>query len=306
MTPAAESQLAALLQSPRYEVIPLEGSEDNVAANVPREIRLTITVSPTRGLEPSLDLASDLAALGYSVVPHLSARLIRDRAHLSEIVERLRAASVRDVLVVAGDASEPAGEFDGAAPLLLALADLAHPFEEIGITGYPEGHPFLSDEQLREALAAKAGHATYITSQIGFDAGATCRWVEDVWSSGPRLPIWLGLPGVVHATRLLRISTKIGLGDSARFLRKHGSIVGRLLLPRTFRPDRLLGGLDPCLADPERPIAGLHVFTFNELRETERWRRERLERLAPVLDEAEAETPPALIAPRAGEKADSS
>jgi methylenetetrahydrofolate reductase (NADPH) len=75
------------------------------------------------------------------------------------------------------------------------------------------------------------------------------------------------------------VSAKIGLGDSVRFLRKHASRVGRLLVPGAFSPDGLLRDLAAALGDPEGKVAGLHVFTFNELEATERWRRERLERL---------------------------
>ena len=78
------------------------------------------------------------------------------------------------------------------------------------------------------------------------------------------------------------MSSKIGLGDSARFLRKHGSTVGRLLLPGAYSPDRLIRKLEPALADPEGKVAGFHVFTFNELEATERWRQELLARTQPV------------------------
>ena len=275
-----EARLNELLARPRYEVIPLDGVEDVVHAHVPAEITLTVTASPTKGLEPTLELVGRLAASGYAAVPHLSARLVRDGAHLGEIVDRLRGAGISEVFVVAGDAEQPAGAFTGAAPLLRAMDALGHPFEQVGITGYPESHPLLDDETTIQAMFEKAEHATLIASQICFDPAVTCRWVENVWSRGTRLPIHVGIPGVVHPAKLLRISARIGLGDSVRYLRKHGTLVGRLLRPGAYRPDALLRGLEPCLADPEGKVAGFHVFTFNELEATERWRRERLARLA--------------------------
>ena len=45
----------------------------------------------------------------------------------------------------------------------------------------------------------------------------------------------------------------------------------------------------PEIAQPGRRIAGLHVFTFNEIEPTERWRREMLARLTPVARRATAE-----------------
>lgn len=268
--------VADLLRRARYEVLPLDGIEEQILAHVPRDVTLTVTVSPSRGIEHTVDFVERLARHGYETVPHLSARLVRDRAHLVELVARLQGIGVRNVFVVAGDAQEPAGAFDGAAPLLEAMAELGHPFEEIGITGYPESHPLIDDETTIQAMFAKARFATYIVSQICFDTRVTLTWVDEVWRRGTPLPIWIGVPGAVPRTKLLRISTKIGLGESARFLRAHGSWVTRMLRPSGFSPDPLLRGLAPALADPVRKVAGLHVFTFNDVADTERWRRRRM------------------------------
>ena len=268
--------VADLLRRARYEVLPLDGIEEQILAHVPREVTLTVTVSPSRGVEHTVDFVERLARHGYETVPHLSARLVRDRAHLVELVARLQGIGVRNVFVVAGDAQEPAGAFDGAAPLLEAMVELGHPFEEIGITGYPESHPLIDDETTIQAMFAKARFATYIVSQICFDTRVTLAWVDEVWRRGTPLPIWIGVPGAVPRTKLLRISTKIGLGESARFLRTHGSWVTRMLRPSGFSPDPLLRGLAPALADPDRKVAGLHVFTFNDVADTERWRRRRM------------------------------
>jgi methylenetetrahydrofolate reductase (NADH) len=250
---------------------------DAVLEHVPTEITVTMTASPTKGLEPTLALAERLSGHGYAVVPHLSARLVRDGSHLGEVVERLRTAGVRDLFVVAGDATEPAGEFAGAAALLRRLDDLDHPFAAVGITGYPESHAFISDETTIQAMFEKAEFATYIVSQICFDPRVTAAWVEAVWKRGTRLPIHVGLPGPVSRRKLIRVAAKIGLGDSARFLRGHGGWITRAF-GRGFDPDELIGGLGGTLADSERKVAGFHIFTFNELVETERWRQRALAR----------------------------
>jgi methylenetetrahydrofolate reductase (NADPH) len=98
-------------------------------------------------------------------------------------------------------------------------------------------------------------------------------WIARVRARGTMLPIWVGMPGIVDNSKLLRISMKIGLGESARFLRAHRAWLRRLLT-RTFTPDPLLRRLDT------RDIAGVHFYTFNELERTERWRRETLTRLS--------------------------
>ena len=100
---------------------------------------------------------------------------------------------------------------------------------------------------------------------------------REVRRRGTALPIWIGMPGIVDYAKLVRISMKIGLGESARFLRHHPNWMSRLMT-RQFKPDPLLRGLAPTLADPAAEIAGFHLYTFNEIARTERWRREALAR----------------------------
>src|SRR5207237_5008306 len=105
---ASRAALLGFLERPRYEVLPTDEAQDLVARNLPTEVTVTITSSPRRGIEATLSLAEKLAETGYSVVPHLAARLVRDAAHLQEIRSRLSAIGGR-VFVVAGDSQEAAG-----------------------------------------------------------------------------------------------------------------------------------------------------------------------------------------------------
>jgi len=268
--------LSELIERSRYEVIPLTGVEEKVLELVPKDVVLTVTVSPVKGLEPSFELAETFAKEGYTVVPHLAARLVRDRSHLGEIVSRFTEMGTREVFVVAGDAEEAAGSYEGAAPLLRDLHELGHPFERIGITGYPETHPLIDDATAIAAMAEKAPYASYLATQICFDSKVTAAWIDEVWGRGIRLPVYVGIPGAVQRAKLLRVSTRIGIGESIRFLRKHGNFVTRFLQPGGFSPDRLIKGLGPALTDPEQKIAGFHIFTFNDLAETEVWRQKKL------------------------------
>jgi methylenetetrahydrofolate reductase (NADPH) len=263
-----------LLEHPRYEVLPLDGIEDRVVAHVPREVKVTVTASPAKGLDATLAVCETLAANGYAVVPHVSARLVRDRVHVEEIVARLTEAGIRDVFVPAGDAKEP-GEFTDAASLLRVL-DRA--FTDVGITGYPESHHLISDEETIQAMFEKAPMASYIVSQICFDPDTITTWIDRVRERGTDLPIWIGLPGIIDNARLLRISMKIGLGESARFLRTHQAWLRRLIT-RTFTPDPLIRRLDPLYRDARANIGGFHLYTFNEVERTERWRQRAIERL---------------------------
>ncbi|MGW5421792.1 5,10-methylenetetrahydrofolate reductase [Streptomyces sp. NPDC003943] len=275
----ATAGLRALLDSVRYEVLPAKATEDKVLAHVPRDVVVTVTASPVKGLEPTLDLAGRLAASGYRVVPHVPARLLRDEAHLKDVVARLREAGVDDVFVPAGDADPPAGAYDGALPVLRGLSELGRPFARVGVTGYPESHPLIHDDVTIQAMWDKREHATYIVSNLCFDPRVLGEWIARIRRRGVTLPVHLGVAGPVQRAKLLAMATKIGVGESTRFLTRHASWFLRFATPGGYSPDRLLARGEAALTAPSAGVAGLHLFTFNQIAETERWRRAVIDRL---------------------------
>ena len=280
MAETGSASLADRLRNARFEVLPLEGIEEQVRSHLSTDAKVTVTASPKRGVEPTVDLSERLTAAGYATVPHISARLVRDRAHLAELLDRLHAGGVRELFVLAGDAAEPAGEFPGAVQLLEAMGPRRADFDAIGITGYPESHHLISDEETIRAMFAKAPMATHIVSQLCFDAATIAAWIAEVRRRGTNLPIWIGVPGNVGYAKLLRTSMKIGVGESARFLSHRGSWISRLVT-RQFKPDRLVRELTACATDPAARVAGFHLYTFNEVARTEQWRRAALARATP-------------------------
>lgn len=280
--PRDQRTLADALRRPRYEVLPLDGTAEQVQAHVPRDLPVTVTASPKRGMEATLALTEALAQLGYRVVPHLSARLVRDEAHLTEILQATDAANVQDVFVVSGDLDRPTGAFPDSLTLLTAIhrlrqSGIGHRLEQVGITGYPEGHPMASAAELTEALHAKAPLSTYVVTQLCFDAAAVSSWVTSVRRAGVTLPVHVGVPGAVDQLKLLRIAQRIGVRASARFARKQRGM-SQLVQPGGYRPDRLVQRLASDLGERER-VAGLHVYTFGDVAATEQWRQRTLDRL---------------------------
>ncbi|MET9683387.1 5,10-methylenetetrahydrofolate reductase [Streptomyces coeruleorubidus] len=271
--------LRALLDSVRYEVLPAKSTEDKVLAHVPRDVVVTVTASPVRGLEPTLDLTGRLAGHGYRVVPHVPARLLRDDTHLKEVVDRLRAAGVDDVFVPAGDADPPAGTYAGALPVLRRLTELGRPFARVGVTGYPESHPLIHDDVTVQAMWDKREHATYIVSNLCFDPRVLGQWIVRIRRRGVSLPVHVGVAGPVQRAKLLAMATRIGVGESTRFLARHPSWFLRFAAPGGYSPERLLTPAVGELTSPAAKVAGLHLFTFNQIAETERWRRALLDRL---------------------------
>ncbi|SDX94996.1 methylenetetrahydrofolate reductase [Halobellus clavatus] len=268
----------SLLENPRFELMPFDSFDEEIA-HLPEGATVTITASPQLELEATIEAAEEAAQAGYEVVPHVSARYVRGPEHLAEICERLKAVGIDDIFVPGGDREEPIGEFESAYDMLVALDDLEYEFEEIGITGYPEGHEFLSQETLTEAMEKKAPYATYIATQLCYDPETILEWIETIRDRGIDLPVEVGIPGVMKYEKLLNISQKVGVGDSVRFLKKTTGIVGfvkQFIGSRgRYRPDELVDGLGPH-AD-EYGIRGIHVYTFNQVPDTEEWRTSRLQ-----------------------------
>jgi len=96
---------------------------------------------------------------------------------------------------------------------------------------------------------------------------------------GITMPLLLGIPGPVDRTKLLTMATKIGVGESTRFLAKNKGTFARLAAPGGFTGERFLEKVAPALAPPQMLVEGLHVFTFNQVTATEEWRQRLLAQL---------------------------
>ncbi|MDS0300731.1 methylenetetrahydrofolate reductase [Halogeometricum sp. S1BR25-6] len=270
-----------LLGNTRYELMPFESFDEEIA-HLPDGATIAITTSPQLGIDRTVEKTEMAAERGYEVVPHIAARYVEGQEHLEEIARRLTEAGITDIFVPGGDREEPAGEFESAYDLLTALDRTEYEFEEVGITGYPEGHAFLDDETLRESMVRKEPYATYIVTQLCYDPETVLEWISDVRDRGVDLPVEVGIPGVMKYQRLLEISQKVGVGDSIQFLKKTTGILGfirQLIGSRgTYKPDKLIDGLAPYVANEAYDIRGVHIYAFNQTADLESWRLERLER----------------------------
>lgn len=273
------SALRSLLLDARLEVLPSGGIVDRVHEHVAPGRTITVTASPTQGLDATLEVTERLAQR-YHVVPHLAARMV-PRAGLPGLVSRLQEAGVTEVFVPGGDATGTVETFEGALELLLALDDLGRPFEHVGITGYPESHPGIDDHVLVESMWAKREHATSIVSNMTFDHAMVGRWLKSVRDRGVTLPVHVGVPGPVDPGKLLQMATTIGAGDSIRFLRKQKNVFTRIALPG-FSSTTFVHKVAQLAADERLGICGLHIYTFNQVGRTESWRREQLDMLSGI------------------------
>lgn len=274
---AGRAAVRSLLQHPKFELIPLRNVLEQ-ARFLPEGATVSVTASPTKTLEDTMQLAEELSQMGFAAIPHLSARMTKNRAHLESLLKRMERAGLSRIFLVGGDAKHP-GEFYDAFSLLTAMNEIGHHLTEIGVTSYPEGHPLIPEPKLHQALRDKQPHASYMTTQMCFDPQAIGDFIRGRRADGIGLPVHLGLPGVAERLKLISISTRIGVGQSVRFLSKHRGLVRRFLKPKGYTPEPLLEGLAPVLRDPQAKVRGAHIYTFNQCETTERWRTEFLDSL---------------------------
>jgi len=263
--------LANRLREACFEIIPLTGIENKVD-HIPSGATVAITCSPDKGVDATLDLTRLLLDREFRLVPHVAARMVADESHLRDILEQLDEIDIRRIFVIAGDAEQPAGKFDSSLQLLRSMAEIDHGIKEIGIGAYPEGHPLIDDATLLTYLQRKQSYAAYMVTQMCFDPDVLTTWLREMRGLGINLPVKIGIPGVAPRAKLLDIALKIGVGQSVRFLKSHRKLVGKLIKPGGYSPDRLVSGFAPYVADRSLDISSFHIYTFNQLETTEEWR----------------------------------
>ncbi|NDK32914.1 methylenetetrahydrofolate reductase [Nesterenkonia haasae] len=281
VSPAQRHGLRELLEDPRFEVLPLGRIVDDAVAHLPAGAKVTVTASPTRGADPTVETAEALIRKGFRAVPHLAATQHGEDS-LPHTLERLQTAGVQEVFVVGGDAADGQARrgkttamrdapFSDGQKLLAAVRRLA-PELRLGVAGYPEGHPKISQETLDESLAQKAEWACCLVTQLCFDPQTVHEWATGLRARGVQTPVYAGVPGSVGSARLMRVAGRIGIGDSLRFLASgRAGLALRLASPGRYDPTSLVAGL--VTASGDVVVSGIHLYTFNALEETELWRR---------------------------------
>jgi len=272
---ASRSALRSVLADPIFELLPLKNLADQVP-HLPPGARVSVTASPAKGIDATVDWAVRLQGDGFRAIPHLSARMIASRGVLADLLERSRAGGLTHAFVVGGDADEPGEYLDGLS-LLRAMTELGHPFATIGCPAYPQGHPDIPDDALAQALLDKAPYVAHVTTQMDFDTGAIARWVRDRRGEGFEPDVVIGVPGVADPQKLLSIAARIGVKDAKRFLVKNLRFVTGLARSGGFyKPTDFVEELAPLIADPAARVTGFHLYTFNAVEATESWRQQTL------------------------------
>jgi methylenetetrahydrofolate reductase (NADPH) len=255
-----------------------------IAALLPAGTPVYINHLPRHRLLDTVPTLVAVREAGLEPVPHIAARRIKDSAELRAYLARAAGeAGVRKALILGGDEAQAAGPYADGASLLregqLASAGL----REIGLPGYPEGHPRIPGAALEQAfaekraLAAAQGLGTYVVTQFSFAPARVVEYCAAMARTAPKVPIYVGLAGPTNPVALLRYAQRCGVSASLRALRSQGMDAVRLVT-HTDPAEQLAALAHYCSVHADCNVVGIHLFTFGGVTAAAKWINRQLSR----------------------------
>ena len=237
--------------------------------------RVYVSAVPTRPAQDAIEAVASLRAAGFEPVPHLAVRNFATARELDDFLARVGEAGVRRVLVIAGDRDQPSGDFRSSIEVIDGGALQRHGIVEIGIAGYPDGHPRISEQDLERSLAEKihvaetTGMAVHIVTQFCFDAPTILKWIGRLRDFGVEHPVRVGLPGPTNLATLLRYARRCGVRASSQGLARQAGLVRQLFAMST--PDVPVRAIAEARAHKHLGEIAPHFFSFGGLAQAARW-----------------------------------
>ena len=262
------------------EVVPNSAAKvESFAEILPSGTRVYIAhLSEKEDIKTMVATAKRINEEGFSVMPHIPARIIKNKAMLAEWISMYKnEANVDQALLLAGGSSDVLGEFDSSMQLIeTGLFDQAG-FKRLHVAGHPEGSkdidPDGGSKNVSNALSWKQEFSKRtdaqmaIATQFCFDADAVSQWATNIKNNGIDIPIHIGIAGPAKLQTLLRFSIECGIGPSMKVLTKRAKDITKLLLP--YKPTEILKGLaEHKKQDPELNIEQVHFFPIGGIKQT--------------------------------------
>jgi methylenetetrahydrofolate reductase (NADPH) len=249
-----------------------------IAALLPAGTPVYVNHLPRHSLADSLASLAAVRDAGLEPVPHIAARRIASRAELEGFLARAVAeAGVRKALVIGGDEPEARGPYGDGASLIRAGALAAAGLREIGLPGYPEGHPRIPLMELerdlaeKRQLAAAQGLGVYVVTQFSFAPARVIEHCAALARNAPGVPVYVGLPGPTSPAALLRFAQRCGVSASLRALQAQGLDAVRLVT-HTDPGEQLAALAHYCAAHASGcNVVGVHVFSFGGVTAAAGW-----------------------------------
>ena len=253
-----------------------------IAALLPGGTPVYVNHLPRHRLLDTIPTLIAVRDAGLEPVPHIAARRIRDRNELKTFLRRATdEADVRKALILGGDEPEAAGPYTDGAALLKEDFLSGCGLREIGLPGYPEGHPRIPAAALERAFAEKlmlaAGHGmgSYVVTQFSFAPSRVVEYCARMARLAPGVSIYVGLAGPTNPLALLKFAQRCGVSASLRALGTQGMNAVRLVT-HTDPADQLTAVARYCAAHAGCNVVGVHLFTFGGVEAAAQWINGRL------------------------------
>ncbi|MEV4609955.1 methylenetetrahydrofolate reductase [Neorhizobium sp. LMR1-1-1.1] len=284
---AERASFGALLDGYSIEVMPRTAAKiDNFREFLPAGMRVYIAHIDGTPIEDMVATAKRLTEDGYAVMPHVPARLIRDKATLEDWISRyVNDAGVTQALLLAGGLNVPRGDLESSLQLLETGLFGRYGFKRLHIAGHPEGNKDIDKDgttrlvdralKFKQAYSENSDAEMAIVTQFAFDAGSITRWVERIADAGVTLPIHLGVAGPTKLQTLIKFAISCGIGPSLSVLQRRAMDLSKLLVP--YEPDEFLTEIANYKAThPQSLIDEIHVFPLGGIRGSADWVNERV------------------------------
>jgi len=274
-----QARVTELLVAGSLEISPRElHRAGEVAALLPTTTCVYLPSLPGLPLARTLEAVAALRAAGLDPVPHVSARRILNgdefRAFLKEAVTK---HGVHRVLLLGGDEPKPKGPFADSLEILESglLADSG--IREIGVAGYPEGHPRISNLaesfERKRKLTSEQGLGMYVVTQFSFSPNRVVEFCARLARSAPDVSIYAGVAGPTDPVALARYAQRCGVSVSLRALRTLGSGIARLVTNADPR-EQLTALARYSLQREPSNVVGVHLYSFGGAVRTAKWMRD--------------------------------
>ena len=278
-TGAQAAEMEAFLNGYSIEVMPRTAEKvEDFRAILPKGTRVYIAHIDGTPIEEMVATAKRVGAEGFDVMPHFPARIIKDRATLTDWVARYKDVGVRQGLLLAGGVPQPVGDFETSMQLLETGAFTG--FDRLHVAGHPEGNkdidPDGSDKMVMEAARWKSAFSERTDAQMAmatqfcFEAGPVIDWVNRLQAEGIKLPVHIGVAGPAKLQTLIKFAIACGVGASLRVLQKRAMDVTKLLLP--YEPTEFVADLAAHKAkNPSFGIEQVHFFPLGGIKTNAQW-----------------------------------
>ncbi|MGQ0510736.1 MAG: methylenetetrahydrofolate reductase [Betaproteobacteria bacterium] len=248
-----------------------------IAAQLPAGTPVYVNHLPRHRLLDTIPTLVAVREAGLEPIPHIAARRIKDRAELQVFLDRaVGEAGVRKALVLGGDEPTALGSYADGASLIREGMLAASGLREIGLPGYPEGHPRIPGGALekafaeKRALAAAQGLGVYVVTQFSFAPARVIEFCAGMARTAPEVPIYVGLAGPTSPVALLRFAQRCGVSASLRALRTQGMDAVRLVT-HTDPGEQLAAIARYCASHASCNVVGVHLFTFGGVTAAAEW-----------------------------------